>query len=107
MPCLSIYLCISILLSLCFVYLLSKIRQRHECECRELVVLDVLLTPTGRESDDSELVPHRGPYSSEHSNISEHRLLGCGGTWLFGFKIWRHKYKVVGSNNRSILELGT
>ena len=32
-------------------YLLSRIRQRHECECRELVVLDVLLTPTGRESD--------------------------------------------------------
>src|ERR1043165_8186832 len=70
LPC-SIYLsiCISVFVELCFIYLLSRIRQRHECECRAPVAFDVLLTSTGRESGWLELVPHRGPYNRPLSRL--------------------------------------
>ena len=50
LPPISIYVFLSFRVHV-VVYLLSRIRQRHECECREPVVSDVLLTPAGRESD--------------------------------------------------------
>src|ERR1041385_3077678 len=40
-----------------------------------------------------------------NSNIAEQGLLGCGGHGCLGL-FERHKYEVVGSNNRSILHLG-
>ena len=48
---------------------------------------------------------HTKQWLSKQGTWPNKGLLGCGGHGCLGL-LWRHKYEVVGSNNRSILYLG-